>query len=193
MAANVLEYQALRTVRLYGKLGTLFGRVHRLAVASPREAMRALCVIVPGFERFMLTSNTKGLEFAVFVDKTNIGESELAFEGKGDIRIAPVMKGSKRGGVLQTIIGVVLIAASFIPGFQALLAPGIALAAGGVVQMLSPQSTGLKGREDPDNKPSYAGGPVNTTAMGNPVGILAGRRRIGGAIISAGIYAEDVT
>jgi len=32
---------------------------------------------------------------------------------------------------------------------------------------------------------------VNTIAQGNPAGILYGRRRIGGAIISAGIYVED--
>ncbi|CVB40428.1 Phage-related protein%2C tail component [Serratia marcescens] len=63
---------------------------------------------------------------------------------------------------------------------------------GGVVQMLSPMQGGLASRQDPDNKPSYAfGGPVNTIAQGNPVPILYGKRRIGGAIISAGIYAED--
>ncbi|PZA23441.1 phage tail protein, partial [Enterobacter hormaechei] len=48
-------------------------------------------------------------------------------------------------------------------------------------------------RDDPDNKPSYAfGGSVNTLAMGNPVALLYGVREIGGAIISAGIVAEDI-
>ena len=66
------------------------------------------------------------------------------------------------------------------------------MAVGGVVQMLSPQVSGLRMRQEPDNKPSYAfGGPVNTTASGNPVPLLYGQREIGGAIISAGIYAED--
>lgn len=42
------------------------------------------------------------------------------------------------------------------------------------------------------NQASYAfGGVTNTTAQGNPVPLLYGRRRIGGAIISAGIYVED--
>ncbi|CCJ88166.1 Phage tail assembly protein I [Cronobacter turicensis 564] len=64
--------------------------------------------------------------------------------------------------------------------------------AGGVVQMLSPQPGGLASRQDPANAPSYAfGGPVNTTAMGNPVGLLYGEREIGGAIVSAGIYTND--
>lgn len=35
------------------------------------------------------------------------------------------------------------------------------------------------------------GGVTNTTAQGNPVPLLYGKRRIGGAIISAGIYVED--
>ncbi|MOA63537.1 Bacteriophage lambda tail assembly protein I [compost metagenome] len=72
------------------------------------------------------------------------------------------------------------------------MAPGIALAAGGVVQMLSPQVRGLSNSAAPENTPSYAfGSAKNTTASGNPVPICIGRRRWGGAIISAGIYAED--
>ncbi|MOA49901.1 Bacteriophage lambda tail assembly protein I [compost metagenome] len=63
---------------------------------------------------------------------------------------------------------------------------------GGVIQMLSPQVSGLKTKEDEENSASYAfGGPVNTTAQGNPVGLLYGQREIGGAVISAGIFAED--
>jgi predicted phage tail protein len=49
------------------------------------------------------------------------------------------------------------------------------MALGGVVQMLSPQVSGLRMRQEPDNKPSYAfGGPVNTTASGNPVPCFMG-------------------
>lgn len=187
--------QALRTVRLYGKMGTMFGRVHKLAVRSPAEAIKALCVTIPGFEKYLSKSKENNLEFAVFVGKENIGEGELQFDGTKDIRIAPMIVGSKRNGLFQTLVGIIMIAAAvFIPGAQFLLAPGIALAAGGVIQMLSPQPKGLKSREDPGNAPSYAfGGSVNTTAMGNPVGILAGERVIGGAIISAGIYAENLS
>jgi len=41
--------EKLRTIRLYGPLGTRFGREFRLAVDSPAEAVRALCVLLPGF------------------------------------------------------------------------------------------------------------------------------------------------
>lgn len=69
---------------------------------------------------------------------------------------------------------------------------GAAMIAGGVVQLLSPQPTGLASKQSADNKASYAfGGVTNTAAQGYPVPLLYGKRRIGGAIISAGIYVED--
>lgn len=60
------------------------------------------------------------------------------------------------------------------------------------IQMLSPQAPGLRQSGSPENLPSYAfGSAKNTTASGSPVPICIGRRRWGGAIISASIYAED--
>ncbi|WP_456015835.1 tail assembly protein [Pseudomonas fluorescens] len=191
MSALAINYQPMTTILLYGQLRQ-FGRSFRLSVRSPAEAIKALCVQIPGFERFISTAKSRGIEFAVFRGKTALGEKEVAFAGAGDIRIAPIITGSKRAGLIQTIIGAVLIAVSFIPGFQVLAAPGIALAAGGVIQMLSPQATGLKTSAAPENTPGYAfGSAKNTTASGNPAALCAGRRRWGGAIISAEIYAED--
>ncbi|WP_431699840.1 tail assembly protein [Pseudomonas sp. BR20] len=191
MSALAINYQPMTTILLYGQLRQ-FGRSFRLAVRSPAEAIKALCVQISGFERFISNAKSRGIEFAVFRGKKAIGEKEVAFSGAGDIRIAPIITGSKRAGLIQTIIGAVLIAVSFIPGFQVLAAPGIALAAGGVIQMLSPQATGLKTSAAPENTPGYAfGSAKNTTASGNPVPLCYGKRRVGGAIISAAIYAED--
>ncbi|WLG53997.1 tail assembly protein [Pseudomonas extremorientalis] len=191
MASPTIEYQPLTTVLLYGQLRQ-FGRSFRLSVRSPAEAIKALCVQIPGFERFISNAKSRGIEFAIFRGRNAIGEKEVGFSGAGDIRIAPIITGSKRAGLIQTIIGAVLIAVSFIPGFQVLAAPGIALAAGGVIQMLSPQATGLKTSAAPENTPGYAfGSAKNTTASGNPVPLCYGKRRVGGAIISAAIYAED--
>ncbi|WP_141967153.1 tail assembly protein [Serratia marcescens] len=192
--------QRYRTVRLYGSLGANFGRVHNLVIDTPREAIKALSVTIPGFERFLQTAKGRGLTFAIFNGKNNIGIDEIKFSGCEDIRIAPLIIGSKKAGVFQTILGAVIVAASAVYGFYTGdwsnaaygFQVGGAMMLGGVVQMLSPMQNGLARREDPDNKPSYAfGGPVNTIAQGNPVPIGYGKRRIGGAIISAGIYAED--
>ncbi|MEQ5674128.1 tail assembly protein [Providencia stuartii] len=194
---------SLKTIRLYGVLGAKFGREHKLDIDSPREAIKALSVLYDGFEQFLANAHLKGLEFAVFKGKRNISEDELHLDTTEDIRIAPIIKGSKRGGFFQTVLGIAMIGlAVWNPAFlamsattnSALMLGGAAMALGGVVQMLSPQPRGLSVRQDADNKPSYAfGGTVNTTAQGNPVPLFYGldRREIGGAIISAGIYTED--
>lgn len=193
---------ALKTIRLYGRLGALFGRVHRLHIETCSEAIRALCVTVDGFEQYLRDSKSMGIRFACFKGKRNVGVDQLALGlGDKDFRIAPVLAGAKKGGVFQTILGAVMvvagIVATFIPGAQAaapyLIAGGISTMAGGVIQLLTPQPPGMSQRQDADNKPSYAfGQPVNTTAQGNPVGILWGEREIGGAVIGAGIIANEV-
>ena len=193
MAALAIEYQPLTTILLFGQLRQ-FGRSFRLSVRTTAEAIKALCVQVPGFERFLSNAKSRGIEFAVFRGKKNIGEGELSFGGEGDIRIAPVITGSKRAGILQTIVGVVLLAISYVfPVTAPYLAPaGIGLVAGGVIQMLSPQAGGLKTSAAPENTPGYAfGSAKNTTACGNPVPLCFGERRWGGAFISAAFYAED--
>ena len=195
MAALAIEYQPLTTILLFGQLRQ-FGRSFRLSVRTPAEAIKALCVQIPGFERFLSNAKSRGIEFAVFRGKKNLGEGELAYGGEGDIRIAPVIVGSKRGGILQTIVGAILIVVGVIfsatPFGTPLIGAGIGLVAGGVIQMLSPQAGGLKTSAAPENTPGYAfGSAKNTTASGNPVPLCYGKRRVGGAIISAAIYAED--
>lgn len=197
MAMRVIKAsQVVRTVRLYGVLGAQFGREYRLAVSSPREAMRALACQVPGLRQFLETSKERGLTYAIFVGRRNVPERELDYGAGGtEIRIAPIVTGSKKAGLFQTILGAVLIAVGVFSsafGGGGLVMAGVGIMAGGVVQMLSPQSTGLNSRQAAENTPSYAfGGAVNTVAQGNPVGLGYGERRIGGALISGGIYAED--
>jgi predicted phage tail protein len=201
MAALAINYQPLTTILLYGQLRQ-FGRSFRLSVRTPGEAIKALCVQIPGFERFLSNAKSRGVEFAVFRGSKNIEEKELGFSGEGDIRIAPIVTGNKRGGALQTIIGAVLIVVGLVitggtfgagaPFGSALIMMGASMVAGGVIQMLSPQAKGLKTSAAPENQPGYAFGSArNTTASGNPVPLCIGKRRWGGAIISAAIYAED--
>lgn len=191
---------ALKTIRLYGRLGAIFGRVHRYDVQSPAEAVKALSVTLEGFQQYLMSARRNGMVFTVLKGKRQVSQEDLTMEsGEDDIRIAPIMVGSKRGGVFQTILGAVMVVAGIalspITGGSslALAWAGAASMAGGLYQMLSPQPKGLMSREDADNKPSYAfGGPVNTTAVGTAVSLLWGRREVGGAIISAGIIAEDM-
>lgn len=198
MAATTYNEATMTNIRLCGQLRQ-FGKSYDLLVRTPAEAVKALCVQIPGLERFISNAKSRGLVFAVFRGKKNIGEGELNYQGHGNIIIAPVICGSKRAGSLQTIIGAVLIVAGAVLsafGGGAVGVPmmkmGAVLAVGGVVQMLSPQAGGLSTSAAPENTPGYAfGSAKNTTASGNPVPLCIGHRRWGGAIISAAIYAED--
>ena len=192
----IMNQEVMTTIRLGGQLGKLFGKVHHRLIRTTGEAGRALAATIPGFEAYMRSSRARGLTYAVFRGKDNIGKDDLDYPNVGrEIQIVPVVIGSKRGGLLQTILGAVLVvvgALTYAYGGAALVAGGAGMMAGGIVQMLSPQAAGLASKQDADNKPSYAfGSPVNTTAQGLPVPLCYGKRRIGGAIISAGIYVED--
>lgn len=53
-----------RTIRLGGQLGKRFGKTHRLVVEDTCEALRALCVTVEGFEKYMMGAHRQGIHFA---------------------------------------------------------------------------------------------------------------------------------
>lgn len=199
--------EKVRTVRLYGTLGARFGRVHRFVCNNTAEAVRALCQMVPGFQKFLYESKDKGLGFACFIGRENIDEDGLHYPvGNDDIRIAPVILGSGRGGLFQIILGVALIvAAPYIAGAlwgasataavavaQYMPMVGWALALGGVAQLFARQPPGLTSRDSPDNGASYSfNGPVNATAQGNPVPVLYGELFVGSATVSGDLFAED--
>lgn len=189
----------LTTIKIYGKAGKLFGRVHYMAVSSAAEAVRALCMQLPGFERYLTESKDKGYGFAVFYGKRNLAVENLKEPSLGEeIRIAPILFGSKSGGWFNIIVGVILVVIGavmsyFVPGSGApLIKMGIGLIVGGVVQMLAPTPKGISARDRPENQPSYAfNGPVNTQAQGYPVMVVYGEVITGSAVLSAGINAED--
>ncbi len=187
-------------IKLSGSMAQRFGRTHYRVLDTSKEVFRALSVTLDGFDAWLREARAKGLDFVIFRDRRNIGQDEFEMVSAGsELRIIPVIRGSKRAGVFQIVAAVAIAAftwwnpVGWAAGTQAAIyAAAGSMAVGGVVQMLSPQVAGMRTRQDPDNKPSYAfGGPVNTTAAGNPVPLLYGQRDIGGAIISAGIYAED--
>lgn len=190
-----------RTVKLYGVLRKHFGREYLLDVQSPRDAVQALCILVPGFERFLATGEERGLVFTVFSGRRNLAPEELDLQGSDaeEIRIAPIIQGSKQGGLFQVVLGAVLVVAGVFTGGLssgvgiALMAGGAALAFGSVVQMLSPTAkTGSLDRNEDGNNPSYGfGSAVTTIAQGNPYPVLYGEREIGGAIESGGVYPQD--
>lgn len=191
----------LKTIKLYGVLAKKFGKEFRLDVENTREAMRALCVQVPGFEHFMLYAHEQGLEFAVFQDKQNISETELDMSTSAKvIKVVPKVRGA--GGAVQTILGAVLVVVGIVvTGMSfgsagavgaALIGAGVGMMVGGIAQMLMPKIENQDQNQD-GNKANFGfGGAVTTIAQGNPVPVLYGQREIGGFIASAGQYPEDL-
>ena len=128
--------EVMTNIKLSGSLAKLFGREHQRVIGPTREAFRALSATIPGFQKFMNTSKARGLTFAIFVGEKNVGEDDLAFPNGGrEIRIVPVIIGSKRAGVLQTILGAVLVVASiWMPGVG-IAASNMMFAAGAAMTM----------------------------------------------------------
>ena len=191
----------LKTIKLYGVLAKKFGKEFRLDVENTREAMRALCVQVPGFEHFMLHAHEQGLEFAVFQDKRNISETELDMSTSAKvIKVVPKVKGA--GGAVQTILGAVLVVVGIVvTGMSfgsagavgaALIGAGVGMMVGGIAQMLMPKIENQDQNQDGNKANKGFGGAVTTIAQGNPVPVLYGQREVGGFIASAGQYPEDL-
>ncbi|WP_336754704.1 tail assembly protein [Acinetobacter sp. USHLN143] len=193
----------LKKIRLYGVLAKKFGKEFRLDVENTREAMRALCVQVPGFEHFMLHAHEQGLEFAVFQDKQNISETELDMSTSAKvIKVVPKVKGA--GGAVQTILGAVLVVVGIVVGVTtgwtgvggaagaALIGAGVGMMVGGIAMMLMPKIDNQDQNQDGNKANKGFGGAVTTVAQGNPVPVLYGQREVGGFIASAGQYPEDL-
>jgi predicted phage tail protein len=119
-----------------------------------------------------------------------------------------IVRGNKRGGLFQIVLGAVLIGAAAIAanGFGAAFAAkgligaaawmGATLVLGGAAQALGPQPPGLSTQDSPENRPSYGfNGPVNMDAQGNPIPVgysdPDGFVWMGSAVLSQGIYSED--
>ena len=190
----------LKTIKLYGVLGKKFGKEFHLAVESTREAVKALSVQVPGFEQFMLTAHEQGLAFAVFQDDENISEDQIDFEtGAKVIKIVPKVIGAGGNGILQTILGAVMVVVGvvlmYVPGGQAfapsLIGSGIGMMIGGIAQMMMPKMDEGDQNQDGNRANKGFGGAVTTIAQGNPVPILYGQREVGGFIVNAGQFAVD--
>jgi predicted phage tail protein len=184
--------EQVRTVKLLGAAGRKFGREFRVAVKSPAEAFRALCVLCPGLRAWVLTQHESGVAWRVITDKAEgVNENELQREtGVATIIFAPQLRGAGGdSGFLQIIAGVVLIAAALIIPFAvaggglALGLLGGSLVLGGIATLLTPtpvlKKQGKTGQQENVELDSNLFTRNSTNAaQGEVVPVLYGRRRI---------------
>lgn len=181
----------LRKVYLEGELGHKYGRVLEVCAESVGEVIQFLDANFDGVKKYFIDSGDRNIEFTVKIADNYVEDDrELILPlDKGDIVITPVPVGSS--GALKTIIGVIMVVASFLidPSgslatflTKALFAGGIMLASMGIAEMMMP---------DPDtdnteqNKDGYLfQGAEQTTPEGYPVPILYGELRVPGQPIT---------
>jgi len=202
----------LRKIKLYGQLAKFIGsRVLEADVATAAEAVRMLAANFPGLEKHMADQHYR----------VTVGSYDLTLDeihdpaGQQDIMIVPVIAGAGAAG--RIIIGVLLIAAAFIPGFGFAAATaatattaataagftaigaifaqiGAVLVLGGVAQLLSPVPTipqGAGSDNDPRKTFNFSG-IQQTSRQGVPVPCVYGLTLVGSVVISAGVDTVQV-
>ena len=179
-------------VRFYGSLKQ-FGSEFRLDCKTPAEVVQALTSQIPKLRQFI----QQGL-FTVRVGREYLDnrflEQGLNQHLKDDstVHFAPVLKGSKKAGLFQTIVGAVMVVVGAVFQQYYLVGAGIAMVAGGVAQMLTkmpPMSTG----KDAERKQSTSFSNLsNMAAQGRPMPLAYGRIRVGSLIISQGVETMDI-
>lgn len=201
MSESWIEVQPGGYLKKFGK--------HRFFVSTPAEAIKAMLMQMPDFDKAFREAGKRGVEFAIRTEKRDITNIEQLQMGQPKIlKLIPKYKGSKNSGMTFLAVAAIIAATVFTAGAAGFGAGGwfaagsasaavatsiaVSLAIGGITQLLSPQPDGLKTKADVENEASYAfGGPVNTTAQGQPVPAFYGYREVGGAVVSASIVSED--
>jgi hypothetical protein len=220
----------LREVKVYGSLAKFLGQRKFLAeISSAAEAVRFLLANFPTLEQHMAQQH-----YRVVVNSLESDYDELHHPvGElGSVQIIPVVGGAG-GGAGKILAGVGLIAAAIVLGPLAggflglglgvgggavtgaiggvaaslIGSVGVALALGGVAQLLSPTpqigqigpanmgnfgSTTRDSELDPQKSYSFSG-IQNTSAQGSPVPLIYGETFVGSVVISAGIDIDQLT
>lgn len=206
----------MRELRLYGPLAKQYGRSHTFDVDTPSEALRAMEANHSGFIATLRDLGEKGYGYTLSCgkkrDEIQIAESELGMPVSGSIFLTPVLQGAKKGGIGQIILGAALVVASFyMPGAAAAAnaaagtaataatgisamaySMGMAMALGGVVQLLTPTTNISSGQEKSESTSFIFNGAVNVQAQGHPVPFGYGRMITGSAVISAGLSVNEL-
>lgn len=115
----------MKVVKVYGALRKRLGQCRfEFDVATPAQAIKALCVNFPGLEKWLMDSEKDGVGYRVAVSKEKATEQNLApllmpFSDREVFSITPVVAGAGRGAG-QILLGAALITV-------AILAPGAGL------------------------------------------------------------------
>jgi predicted phage tail protein len=109
----------MKVVKVYGALRKRLGQCRfEFDVATPAQAIKALCVNFPGLDKWLIDSEQDGVGYRVTVSKEKATEQNIApllmpFSDREVFSITPVVAGAGRG-TGQILAGVALIAAAVV-------------------------------------------------------------------------------
>ena len=193
----------MNTIHLHGQLGQEYGSRFELEVSSPREALRALFLMIDGLAEKVKSGSWKMVRGT---EQTGAELTEGMFDismGPHDLHIIPAVAGAGGGGGGKIILGVVMVAAAFftagasfaaMSAFQAGVAVmGGAMIVSGITTMAAQTpATDVSSRAKENQESFLFDGPVNVTAQGGPVYLIYGEVLVGSVVISSGISVEDL-
>lgn len=203
---------SMTTIHLHGPLGEMFGTTHRRDVSSMGEAIRCLSRTHPrkgDTPGFLDMIRMPGASYSLLAAGTALRVQDIHMETQGlELHIVPVVEGNK-DEMTQVIIGIIVAVAAFYftgpagsgAAWEGVMASqvgsavasfGIAMAVGGIAQMLAASPQGPKTGNQGDKKASAIyDGAVNTIGQNNPVQILYGKMEIGSAVVATMISNTD--
>jgi len=124
----------MKTVKVYGALRKRLGQCRfEFDVATPAQAIKALCVNFDGLEKWLIDSQHDGVGYRLTVSKEkvtddNVAPALLPFSDQEVFSITPVIAGAGRGG--NTILaGAALIALAVVTYGGSLAVSGLGVTA----------------------------------------------------------------
>jgi len=212
----------MKVVKVYGALRKRLGQCRfEFDVATPAQAIKALCVNFSGLEKWLIDSEKDGVGYRVTIGKERITDDlsplVMPWSEKEVFSITPVVAGAGRGaGSILAGIGFVALAIvtqgasmTFGLGFTAKVGAagtaafgataaaavgnlGIALILGGIAQSISPQPQPSSLDESVQLESFTFSNVVNTSRQGMALPIAYGRLFVGSAVLSSGLDVDQV-
>ena len=109
----------MQLVLLAGELGEKYGQEHEYYnLQTPADAIKLLCINYPALKAELFQAHKNGVGYRVIQGGAAMGYDELQLPfGSKPLLVVPVITGSGGGSTTQILLGVGLVAASFlIPG-----------------------------------------------------------------------------
>lgn len=201
-------------IKVYGYLSKRFPKVNKIRARNAREVIKGMEANFPGFKKAI--SKTRSYAIVRGKDLKHgkcVTQDELDMNFGNDtwhIIPKPIGYGSSKG-IFTFIVGIVLIVASFWTG-GATLAPGlkamgvgaglsgfvgtmgVALALGGIAQMMAPSPQNFDYSQNEGNKKqSYLlNNPNNLVEAGSVIPVAYGEVYVGSVNIGAGVSVVDI-